>query len=224
MNTRQLGSFHLTMLLGLIFGTACLGGENVPISPGTYKDALRKAAEAGKPVMFKFYHRDQTDWKRLEADLAQMPETVKKFVVYVVDAEQNQALVQQYNVHEYPALVFVKPDGTEITRQHGLHTRVEYQQQFLEKVLVDAGPIAKAQKARHAPSDSTVKGAAERQAFETAASNDLKMALNKFNLGRKTEALKAFKQIIAKYPGTQAAEQAQEKLDELDPAEKSREK
>src|SRR5438128_182183 len=138
MISRLLESHVSTVALWLALGAACLGSDSVPASTGTYKDALRKAGEAGKPVMFKFYHRDQADWKRLEADLAQMPETVKKFVVYFVDAETNQSLVQQYGVHEYPTLLFVKPDGTEITRQHGMHTRMEYQREYLEKVLQDA--------------------------------------------------------------------------------------
>jgi TolA-binding protein len=46
--------------------------------------------------------------------------------------------------------------------------------------------------------------------------------MNQFHVGRRKEATKAFHQIISKYPGSKAAEQAQEQFYELEPKDKDR--
>src|SRR5206468_4216076 len=101
----------LSLVCFLVSGLVALGGEKGGSVTGTYKDALRKAGEAGKPVMLKFYSKDQNDCKRLEATFAEIPETTQKFVSYEINFDTNKALVEQFHVEDTPTIVFLKPDG-----------------------------------------------------------------------------------------------------------------
>jgi thioredoxin-like negative regulator of GroEL len=202
------------VLLGAL---VALGAEKVGPVSGSLKDALRKAGEAGKPLMIEFWRDGLADCQRQWEQMEEFPDVMNRFIYFRVNGPQNKPLAQQFGVIHYPTLIFLKPDGSEIYRQHGIHTRPGQLRSTLERVLAQAGPIAKSQKRPEPPSDKTPKGAAERQAYEAAAANDMKAAMNKLSVGRKAEAIKAFKQIVARYPGSQAAEQAQEHLDELQP-------
>jgi hypothetical protein len=89
---RKINLFSCMLLLA-----TCLpvpGGDPITPSSGTYKDALRKAGEAGKPVILELYHRSYVDCQRQHDQMAEIPETMKKFVIYRVDGEQNAALAR----------------------------------------------------------------------------------------------------------------------------------
>jgi thiol-disulfide isomerase/thioredoxin len=203
--------------LAVVALDAAFGAGKIAPFSGSLKDALRKAGEAGKPLLLEFWRDGLVDCARQWAQMEEIPDAMKKFVYYRVNGPQNKPLAEQFGVTKYPTLIVLRPDGSEVHRQSGIHTRSGQLRGSLERALQEAGPIARAQKARQPPSDQSAKGAAERQAYETAAANALQAAMNQWRVGRKQEAIKGFEQVIAKYPGSKAAEQAQEQLDELEP-------
>ena len=190
----------------VLFALSAFAEKIAPVT-GTYKDALRKAGQAGKPLLLEFYRDDRIDCKRLEAMFEAIPDTMAKFTYYRVNGDARPELVQQFQVFYYPTVLFLKPDGAEIHRQRGIHTTVEGQKNFLGQVLDKAGPIAVAQKPRKMPE-------AQRPALEAAASNELKTATSYLSLGRTNQAVRALKQLLTKYPETEAAEKAREWLEE----------
>jgi thioredoxin-like negative regulator of GroEL len=160
----------LSLVWLLVSGMTAVGGEKVGPVSGTYKDALRKAGEAGKPLMLFFWHDSYVDCKREWAQMEEIPETMRKFVLYRINGEQNPALAKQFDIPIFPSLIFLKPNGEEFHRQTSIYETAEGLRNELQRVLEKGGPIAK-----------------------------------------------AFQQIVSKYPGSKAAEQAQEQLDELEP-------
>jgi thiol-disulfide isomerase/thioredoxin len=192
--------------------TGCLsafGGEKIASVGGTYKDALRKAGEAGKPVMLEFWRDGLVDCQRQWAQMEEISETVNRFVYYRVNGPKNKPLAQQFDVTDYPTLIFLKLDGSEIYRQHGIHTRAGQLRGTLEKVLREAGPIAKAQKPKTIPKE-------QKTSSEITAMNELKSAQSYLDVGRTNEAVRVWKSVVSRYPGTEAAEMAQERLDKLE--------
>jgi thiol-disulfide isomerase/thioredoxin len=206
------------LFLAMVARDCCFAADKVAPVSGSLKDALRKAGEAGKPVLLEFWRNGLVDCLRQWAQMEEIPDAMSKFVYYRVNGPQNKPLAEQFGVTKYPTLIVLRPDGSEAHRQSGIQTRSGQLRGSLERALQEAGPIARAQKARQPPSDATAKGAAERQAYETAAANAVQAAMNQWRVGRKQEAIKGFEQVIAKYTGSKAAEQAQEQLDELDGA------
>lgn len=204
----------VVVLAGLGLTAPLWAAERVKPVTGSYKQAMRKAGEAGKLLMIDFY----TDWcgycKKMNKQVDEISETVNKFAYYRVNAEQDRKLTQEFGVHGYPTVVFVKPDGTELHRWSGAYPTTDQFKRALEAVLEKAGPI-KPQESPDAKKSAATNPAAK-SAAETAAANELKTAQTYLNVGRKNDAVRALKQIIAKYPGTEAAATAKEKLDELD--------
>ena len=202
----------VTILICLVLFVALpgFGSERIKPVTGSYKQVLRKAGEQGKPVMIDFY----TDWcgwcKKMDSVIEQVPDTMAKFAYYRVNAEQEKALAQQFQVRGYPTFVFVKPDGTEFHRWSGAYRNADDLKHALEGVLQKAGKI------EPQPAETAAKPAAsagvDKSSIETAAANELKTAQLYIDVGRKTDAARALKQVIAKYPGTDAAAQAKEKL------------
>jgi len=191
-----------------------LGSERVKPITGSYKQAVRKAGESGKLLMIDFY----TDWcgycKKMDKQIEEIPDTVNKFAYYKVNAEQDRALAKQFKVRGYPTVVIVKPDGSEFHRWSGAYKTSADFKRALEGILEKAGPVAKTE------SDGATKTAssspAAKSANETAAANELKTAQTYLNVNRKADAAKVLKQIVAKYPDTEAAATARGKLDEIE--------
>lgn len=199
----------VTVMVGTAVGAA------VSSYQGPYKGALRKGGEVGKPVMIDFY----TDWcgwcKVLDKHVSEIPSTMEKFVYYRVNAERDVALAKQFKVTGYPTIVFVKPDGSEFHRWSGTPKTSSALKERLEDIAKKAGDI-KPQSPEAKPPSSSNAGAATSQnsVAETAAAAALRTAQMSYSMGRDADAVKAFRQIIEKYPDTRAAAQAQEKLNQ----------
>jgi thioredoxin-like negative regulator of GroEL len=198
----------------LLFVHPLCFAERVKPVTGSYKQALRKAGEQGKPLLVDFY----TDWcgycKKLDKQIEEIAGTVNKFAYYKVNAEQNRALAKEFGVRGYPTVVIVKPDGSEVHRWSGCPQSADALRQRLEGVLDKAGPIeATVPPAKPAGAGAAMAG---KSPAETAAANELKTAEMYLKVGRQTDGIRALRQLTTKYPGTEAANAAQEKLDELD--------
>lgn len=175
------------------------GGES-------YSGALREAATAGKPLMVEFY----TTWckycKIMDKQVYEIPGTLDKFIYWHVDAERYTALAAQYRVNGYPTVVFLTPDGKEFHRFSGTYDTASVLKEVLEReVLPKAGdlkPTLKPVPAELSPADQ-------------GAQEDLRKARGFFSVGKDMEAAEAYRQILAKYPGTAAATEAQTKLKRL---------
>jgi hypothetical protein len=84
---------------------------------------------------------------------------MKKFALYRLVGETDTALARQYNVTFFPTVLLLKPSGDEFHRWKGMYTTPIGLANELEKVLLEAGPIPKAQLAKRIP--STQKTSAE---------------------------------------------------------------
>ncbi len=80
-----------------------------------FSEAKALATAQNKPILIDFY----TDWcgwcKRLDKETygnKDVAEFSRQFVCLKINAEQNQALVEQYKVRGFPTTVFLKSDGT----------------------------------------------------------------------------------------------------------------
>ena len=88
----------------------------------TFEKAMARSRSEGKPVMVDFY----TQWcgacKYLDAkvytDQTVLGET-KSWIVVKVDAEARADVAGAYNVHSYPTIAFLNPDGKPIAIQEG---------------------------------------------------------------------------------------------------------
>lgn len=84
--------------------------------------ALAEAKKAEKPLMVKFF----TEWcrscKRMEETTFHDPQVVAAaadFVPLKVDAEKDTEFAQRHAVTGYPTVVFLSPDGKELSRTRG---------------------------------------------------------------------------------------------------------
>ncbi len=182
------------------------------IAPGTcsasydiYTVALQSAALAGKPLMIDFY----TDWcphcKEMDHIVAQIPDTMNKFVYIRINAESEVPLAKKFRVDGYPTVVFLKPDGSEFHRWAGTYQTAQDKTSVLRSVLKEAGPIEPVN-----PSTDRVQTVAATP--DSPADAQLKKALRDYSVGRDHQAAEGFRQVIALYPDTPAAKQAREKL------------
>lgn len=94
-----------------------------PFFDGSFDEACRLAKEKNKVVMIDFY----TTWcgpcrmlDRYTWPDAKVKEWLKANTVPMkLDAERNRELAWRYKVRSYPTMVFLKPDGVEISRTVG---------------------------------------------------------------------------------------------------------
>jgi thioredoxin-like negative regulator of GroEL len=214
---KRLSSGWVAVATG-IFAACCwgvTGGAAVSGFTGTYKEALREAAAAGKPVMLDFY----TDWcphcKEMDKVVAQIPEMMGKFVYYRVNAERNTSLAKQFDVKAYPTVVFVKPDGTEFHRWAGAYQTAGQMTDVLQVVLDKAGHIERLGATAASPGGAPAGSAVRNSAQKTAAASEFRMVQTYVSMGRNDSAIQACQHILEKYPDTQTALQARQKLSEL---------
>jgi thioredoxin-like negative regulator of GroEL len=202
-----------TLVIGVWMG---LGGTPSPAVASSsvmegYKAALRKGAMDGKPILIDFYTTWCPHCKEQAAVMKQVAAELDKFVVYKVNADRNQAFAKQFGARGYPTVVIVRPDGTDAYRWTGAYQNATDLTEALEAGLAKVGPLEK--KTPVAGATNTAVSALSPE--EKMAAAEIKTAENYAKMGRPSEAVKILNKILEKYPDTQAAMAAQDKLDEI---------
>jgi tetratricopeptide (TPR) repeat protein len=104
--------------------TASIAAADVMWRDGAFDDVMAAAAKAGKPVMIDFY----TTWcgpcKLLDKSTyvdSEVTAYSTKFVNMKVDCEKGEGveLAKRFKIMNYPTIVFLKSDGSEIDRHIG---------------------------------------------------------------------------------------------------------
>jgi thioredoxin-like negative regulator of GroEL len=199
------------VVAGLMLSSATVGrADRLKSVIGSYNHALEVAQEQGKPLMIDFYTTWCPHCKRQDAAAEQIPETIGRFTLYRVDAEQNKSLAKQFSVRAYPTVVFVKPDGKEFSRWVGGYEKPDDLKRILEDTLQKAGSI---QPQKSGPTQPTTAGASAPD--ESVAAAQLRSALAVAKTGRKDVAADQLRKLIERYPDTQAAAEAREQLNQL---------
>lgn len=87
----------------------------------SYEAALQTARRDNKPLMLDFY----TDWCiacKAQDETFRAPDVARetaKFVAVRVNAERRLDLAQRFQVHEYPTLLWLSPNGEILDRESG---------------------------------------------------------------------------------------------------------
>jgi len=112
----------LVLLLIFSFVLALQASEEGIIWYKDIQQAFQKAVETNRIVFVDVY----TEWcswcKKLDEETFQDPsfkEVAAKFVMLKVDGDKEYDFCTKYQVRAYPTMLFLKPDGTEITRVKG---------------------------------------------------------------------------------------------------------
>jgi thiol-disulfide isomerase/thioredoxin len=101
---------------------------------GSFDDALQLARDSGRPMMIDFYATWCGPCKKLakytfqDEDVSTL--VAEKLVCIKRDAEKDEGaeLAKRFLVYNYPTMIFLKPDGTEIDRHVGFLQPPEYMQ------------------------------------------------------------------------------------------------
>ncbi|HNY10959.1 MAG TPA: DUF255 domain-containing protein, partial [Candidatus Wallbacteria bacterium] len=92
-------------------------------------EALKLARENNKPIMVDAY----TEWcgwcKKMDKETfsdQSVIELSSSFICLRVNPEEDEMFSNKYTVKDFPSVIFLKPDGTEITRQVGFKTTDDF--------------------------------------------------------------------------------------------------
>jgi len=84
-----------------------------------FQSGMKLAEKEGKPSMI-YFTAVWCNWcKKLEKEAFKVPEVVelsRKFVCIWVDGDKQPALLDRYNIDEYPTVVFSTSKGKEVLR------------------------------------------------------------------------------------------------------------
>jgi len=92
-------------------------------------EALKLAREKNKPVMIDAY----TSWcgwcKKMDKETFSDPAVVDlslSFICLRVNPEEDEMFSNKYTVKDFPTVIFLKPDGTELDRHVGFKTTEDF--------------------------------------------------------------------------------------------------
>ena len=115
-----------------------LSQENIKVDAPIYGSidwrydftAALEEATAKKSVIMADFYTDWCGWcKKLDAEThanKDVVELAKPFVCVKINGDKNIALVERYNVHAYPTIIFLNSDGTEVKRVNGYINSQEF--------------------------------------------------------------------------------------------------
>lgn len=157
----------------------------------SYEVALAKAKESGKPVMVDFY----TDWcapcKVFDAKTLTDPKVVDaaaKMLVVKVNAEEHADIAAIYNVHAYPTIIFLSPDGKPIHTVRGAAPP--------DLLLPDMKAVLRGKSPKDLARDLMEKGTDDPE-------EQLWIAEQLLDQNKPTEAIPWFEKAVAKLPDEQ---------------------
>jgi thiol:disulfide interchange protein len=117
--------------LGADNGAKAAGGKEVKISwAAAYNEALEEAKKTKKPLLI-FVYASWCGWcKKMERETCADKNIVKltgSFVCLKVNSEEDEEFSSKFKVKEFPCVVFLKSDGSEIERHLGFKTVEEFE-------------------------------------------------------------------------------------------------
>lgn len=117
--------------LGADNGAKAAAGKEVKISwAGAYNEALEEAKKTKKPVLI-FVYASWCGWcKKMERETCADKDIVKltdSFVCLKINSEEDEEFSSKFKVKEFPCVVFLKSDGSEIERHLGFKTADEFE-------------------------------------------------------------------------------------------------
>lgn len=127
--------------LGADNGAKAAAKKEIKISwTKAYNEALEEAKKTKKPVLI-FVYASWCGWcKKMERETCADEAIVKltdSFVCLKVNSEEDEEFSSKFKVKEFPCVVFVKSDGSEIERHLGFKTADEFET-ILKGVLKSA--------------------------------------------------------------------------------------
>jgi thioredoxin 1 len=103
--------------------------ESGPIAWMSSFDAAKtKADKEHKLLLVDFYATWCGPCKEMKETTWKSPKVIEKAAAFVpveVDVDQNSSLANQYSISGIPAVVILRPDGTEVDRREGMREAPE---------------------------------------------------------------------------------------------------
>ena len=117
--------------LGAENGAKAAAAKETKISwSGVYSEALEEAKKTKKPLLV-FVYASWCGWcKKMERETCSDKDVVKltdSFVCLKVNSEEDEEFSSKFKVKEFPCVVFLKSDGSEIERHLGFKTSGEFE-------------------------------------------------------------------------------------------------
>jgi thiol:disulfide interchange protein len=117
--------------LGADNGSKAAAEKEIKISwTEAYKDALEEAKKTKKPLLV-FVYASWCGWcKKMERETCADKDIVKltdSFVCLKINSEEDEEFSSKFKVKEFPCVVFLKSDGSEIERHLGFKTVEEFE-------------------------------------------------------------------------------------------------
>ncbi|HBC73841.1 MAG: hypothetical protein A2008_11165 [Candidatus Wallbacteria bacterium GWC2_49_35] len=117
--------------LGADKGAQAAAGKEVKIIwTEAYTEALEEAKKTKKPLLV-FVYASWCGWcKKMERETCADKDIVKltdSFVCLKINSEEDEEFSSKFKVKEFPCVVFLKSDGSEIERHLGFKTADEFE-------------------------------------------------------------------------------------------------
>lgn len=220
----------LATLIALLAAPVPSGAEEIPWRTD-YAAARREALEKNRPIVMDLSTENCFWCKKLDAVTFRDPAVVQllreRFVAMKIDASQQAALAQALGVQSYPTLVFAAPDGKILGKHAGFVDPQRFMQQ-LQKALTESAAAPPGSELARQTRTQVLRLAAQakddpeqlRQACEDLgeilATLHLELAETLVRAGQQRQATACLQKVVQNWPGSQPAQTAQLRLQELD--------